>query len=482
MLFSSPVFLFLFLPVVLWLYVALRRELRNPLLLAVSLLFYAWGEKQYVVVMLLSIGWNYAFGLLVDRLHGRKAAWWVLATSVAGNLLLLGVMKYANFFVENLNRALAAAGGSPIEMAPIHLPIGISFFTFQALSYVVDVYRRDAKVQKSPADLALYVSLFPQLIAGPIVRYRDVATEINTRSVRLRDFSEGVMRFAVGLGKKVLIANTLALPADKIFAVPAGELPAVIAWLGVVCYAFQIYFDFSGYSDMAVGLGRMFGFHFARNFNYPYISRSITEFWRRWHISLSTWFRDYLYIPLGGNRCAPWKVYRNLMIVFLLCGFWHGAAWQFMVWGGIHGLLLVTERFGLGRVLKRMPSVVGHAYALLAVLIGWVFFRATNLHYAFEFLGAMGGLSHANDLAHPIARYLTNDVAVALAIAPIASLPVLPWVLLRYRRAARRVGPVALPLQLLWQTARAGAVASLLLASAVQLASSTYNPFIYFQF
>ena len=278
MLFSSPVFLFLFLPVVLLVYATLRRELRNPFLLAASLLFYAWGEKQYVVVMLLSIGWNYLFGLLVDRLHGKRAAFWVLSVSVAGNLLLLGVMKYANFFVENLNRALTAAGGSPIEMEPIHLPIGISFFTFQALSYVVDVYRRDAKVQKDPGGLALYVALFPQLIAGPIVRYHDVATEIGNRTVRLRDFSEGVMRFATGLGKKVLIANTLALPADRIFAVPAEELPLAVAWLGVLCYAFQIYFDFSGYSDMAVGLGRMFGFHFARNFNYPYISKSITEF------------------------------------------------------------------------------------------------------------------------------------------------------------------------------------------------------------
>lgn len=482
MLFSSPVFLFLFLPLVLLVYATLRRELRNPFLLAASLFFYAWGEKQYVVVMLLSIGWNYLFGLLVDRLHGKRAAFWVLSVSVAGNLLLLGVMKYANFFVENLNRALAAAGGTPIEMEPVHLPIGISFFTFQALSYVVDVYRRDAKVQKDPAGLALYVSLFPQLIAGPIVRYRDVATEIDNRKVRLRDFSEGVMRFATGLGKKVLIANTLALPADRIFAVPAGELPLAVAWLGVVCYAFQIYFDFSGYSDMAVGIGRMFGFHFARNFNYPYISKSITEFWRRWHISLSTWFRDYLYIPLGGNRCAPWKVYRNLLIVFLLCGFWHGAAWQFLVWGGFHGLLLVVERAGLSRLLSNVPAVFRHAYALLAVLVGWVFFRATDLEHAFDFLAAMGGQSAANHLAHPVARYLTNDVAVALAIAPLASLPVLPWLLIRYRRAQRRLGPAAVPVQLLWQTGRLACVFSLLLASAIQLASSTYNPFIYFQF
>jgi alginate O-acetyltransferase complex protein AlgI len=487
MLFSSPVFLFLFLPIVLWLYVITRRELRNPLLLAASLLFYAWGEKGYTVVMLLSIAMNYVFGLVIDRLPGRRAAWWALCTAVAANLLLLGAMKYANFFVDNLNRLLALVHASPIELSPVHLPIGISFFTFHAISYVVDIYRRDTASQRNPLDLALYIALFPQLVAGPIIRYRDVADELTARTMRWRSFSDGVLRFAIGLGKKVLIANTLALPADRIFKVPAAELPAGVAWLGILCYTFQIYFDFSGYSDMAVGLGRMFGFHFTRNFNYPYISQSITEFWRRWHISLSSFFRDYLYIPLGGNRCAPWKVYRNLLVVFLLCGFWHGAAWQYMAWGLFHGMLLVVERFGLTKLLVRIPSPLRHGYALLMVIVGWVFFRAENMGYAVKFLAAMGGLaSSANELAHPLARYMTNDVFAALLVAPLAATPILPWCLKLYRRtqrqAKRQWRPAAAPMQFAWQTGRLVGMAALLVAAAVQLASSTYNPFIYFQF
>ncbi|MBA3311870.1 MAG: MBOAT family protein [Planctomycetaceae bacterium] len=482
MLFSSPIFLFLFLPVVLWLYVVTPRPLKNILLLLASLLFYAWGERAYVLVMLASIAWNYAFGLLVDRFHGRRAAWWVLTASVVGNLALLVAMKYANFIVDNLNPLLTRGGWSSIELSPVHLPIGISFFTFQALSYVVDVYRRDAKAQKNPAGVALYVALFPQLIAGPIVRYRDVASELVRRRMRLKDFSEGVVRFSIGLGKKVLIANTLAAPADQIFAIPASELPTAVAWLGILCYSFQIYFDFSGYSDMAIGLGRMFGFHFARNFNYPYISRSVTEFWRRWHISLSTWFRDYVYIPLGGNRCAAWKVYRNLLIVFLLCGLWHGAAWQFLAWGALHGCFLVVERLGFSRLLAYLPRFVGHAYLLLAVAVGWVFFRAADLGQAVDFLSSMTGFATGDAVVHSVARYLANDVSTALIAATIGSLPILPRALLACRRLERKWRPVAIPLQLARYTGRLAAVASILVASAVQLAAGTYNPFIYFQF
>jgi alginate O-acetyltransferase complex protein AlgI len=481
MLFSSPIFLFLFLPVVLWSYVLTPRPLKNTLLLVASLLFYAWGERAYVLVMLASIAWNYAFGLLVDHFHGRRAAWWVLTAAVGGNLLMLVAMKYANFIVDNVNPLLVRTGWI-IDLPPVHLPIGISFFTFQAISYVVDVYRRDAKAQKNPAGVALYIAFFPQLIAGPIVRYRNVASELVQRRMRLKDFSDGVVRFSIGLGKKVLIANTLAVPADQIFAIPSNELPTAVAWLGIVCYSFQIYFDFSGYSDMAIGLGRMFGFHFARNFNYPYISRSVTEFWRRWHISLSNWFRDYVYIPLGGNRCAAWKVYRNLLIVFLLCGLWHGAAWQFVAWGALHGCFLVVERLGFARLLAYLPRVVGHAYLLLAIAVGWVFFRATDLGQATNFLSSMGGLATGDAAVHSVARYLANDVSTALVAATIGSLPILPRALLAYRRLERQWRPIAIPLQLARYTGRLAAVASILVASAVQLAAGTYNPFIYFQF
>jgi alginate O-acetyltransferase complex protein AlgI len=466
----------------LWLYVAAPRRLRNPLLLVASLLFYAWGEKGYALVMLLSITMAYLFGLLISRLPSRRAAWWALSAAVASNLALLGAMKYANFTVDSVNRLLALWHVPQFELSAVHLPVGISFFTFHAISYVVDVYRGHATSQRNPLDLALYVALFPQLVAGPIIRYRDVADELTARGMSWRSFSDGVLRFTIGLAKKVLIANQLALPADQIFAVPAENLPAGVAWLGVICYALQIYFDFSGYSDMAVGLGRMFGFHFTRNFNYPYLSQSVTEFWRRWHISLSSFFRDYVYIPLGGNRCARWKVYRNLMIVFLLCGLWHGAAWQYIAWGAFHGFILVVERVGFSALLERMPSPARHAYALLMVLVGWVLFRAENLGYATDFLVAMSGFGSGSGLAHPVSRYLTADIGLVLLFAPIAATPVLPWFVKRYRRAQRHWDAAAVPMGLAAQATRLVATAALLFAAAVQLASGTYNPFIYFQF
>jgi len=316
MVFSSPIFLFLFLPIVLAVNFLLPIRLRNLWLLIMSLIFYGWGEPRFVLVMIASIVVNFALGLWVDRVRGRPAARRVMALGIALNIGLLAVYKYANFAVDNLNTVLAALGAAPIPLAPIALPIGISFFTFQAFSYVIDVERRDGPVQKNPLDVALFVSLFPQLIAGPIVRYRDVAAQIVERTIAREGFTRGVERFLIGLGKKMLIANTVAVPADAIFAIPADQLTAGVAWLGVVCYALQIYYDFSGYSDMAIGLGLMLGFHFLENFNYPYISRSMTEFWRRWHISLSTWFRDYLYIPLGGNQRAPARTYFNLVVTF----------------------------------------------------------------------------------------------------------------------------------------------------------------------
>ncbi|MGD8338870.1 MAG: MBOAT family protein, partial [Desulfobacterales bacterium] len=379
MLFSSIIFLFQFLPLCLLLYFLAGKRLRNLLLLIASLVFYAWGESYYVLLMLVSILVNYLCGLMIDRYRGRQAARGFLIAAIAFNVLSISVFKYANFLVDNLNTLLSQIGAGPIELAPIHLPIGISFFTFQAMSYAVDVYRRDAPVQRNPLNIGLYIALFPQLIAGPIIRYHDIAAQLIRRRVRLDDLSYGIERFVVGLGKKVLIANQVAIIADQVFSFPYETLTPGVAWLGVLCYTLQIYFDFSGYSDMAIGIGRMFGFHFLENFNYPYISRSIREFWRRWHISLSSWFRDYLYIPLGGNHRGPLRTYLNLLIVFFLCGLWHGASWNFVIWGLLHGLFLVIERLGFEKILNRWWSPLRYLYVMLVVCTGWVFFRAENL-------------------------------------------------------------------------------------------------------
>ena len=392
MLFSSTLFLFLFLPLTLVAYLVVGRRLRNVLLLLASLFFYLWGENIYVLVMLSSITMNYIFGLLIDRNIKRGDSGKLpMVLGVVANLGLLIFFKYTNFIVDNVNILLGTMGVAAINIEPIHLPIGISFFTFQAMSYIIDVYRKDSNVQKNPINLGLYIALFPQLIAGPIVRYHDIADQINRRKTRLLDVAAGSERFIFGLGKKVLIANPLALVADQIFALPVDQLSTGAAWIGVICYTLQIYFDFSGYSDMAIGLGRMFGFRFLENFNYPYISRSIREFWRRWHISLSSWFRDYLYIPMGGNRLGEKRTRRNLLIVFLLVGLWHGASWSFIVWGLIHGLFLIFERSRPGRFIEKMPTPLQLVYTLLVVMNAWVFFRVEKLSDALDYLAVMYG-------------------------------------------------------------------------------------------
>ena len=348
MLFTEPTFLFLFLPILLALYfIGGSREhasYANWLLLVASVIFYAKGGGAFTWLMLGSIAFNYGMAIAVDRAQGTLAAKRRLAFAVAVNLVVLGVFKYANFFADNVNTLLLALSVKPVVVPRVLLPIGISFFSFHAISYVVDVYRRDATAQKSPVHAALYLLLFPQLIAGPIIRYRDLADQLARRIVTLDDFTYGVRRFIVGLSKKVLIANVVAGPADAIFTMPLAELSAAHAWLGIICYTLQIYFDFSGYSDMAIGLGRMFGFRFPENFRWPYIASSVQAFWRRWHISLSTWFRDYLYIPLGGNRVSAARRYVNLVVVFFLCGLWHGASCNFVIWGLWHGMFLVVER------------------------------------------------------------------------------------------------------------------------------------------
>jgi alginate O-acetyltransferase complex protein AlgI len=487
MLFSSPVFLFLFLPLLLAVYFAARPELRNAILLAASLFFYLWGEGLYVAVLLASIAFNYVFGLLLDRFGGRKVERAVLIAAVGGNLALIVAYKYPNFLVDNLNVLLAALGCGTLLLEPVHLPLGISFFTFQALSYVVDVYRRDVTAQRSLVEFALYKTLFPQLIAGPIVRYRDVAAELPARRVEIESFAWGIRRFINGLAKKMLLANPVAVAADGIFGAGTDDLTAGVAWLGIVCYSLQIYFDFSGYSDMAIGLGRMFGFHFPENFDRPYTARSVTEFWRRWHMSLSSWFRDYVYIPLGGNRRGSVRTYVNLATVFLLCGLWHGASWNFIVWGGLHGSLLVAERMGLGRRLERARVALRHAYLLLMIAITWVFFRAATLAGALGYLAAMSGLGHGRGDGVFVGQYLDAQLVLAMIVGVVACLPVGPrlaaiWPAIRGGARIATAG-TASPV---WATVRplCGVVVQmvLLVACAARLASGTHNPFIYFRF
>ena len=481
MVFSSTIFLFFFLPLTLLAYFVVGPRGRNAILLAASLLFYAWGETVYLLVMLFSIAANYLFGLLIDRARQRgRRGGLAFACAVTTNLGLLGFFKYANFLVDNLNPVLPMLGLAPIDIGRVHLPIGISFFTFQALSYIIDLYRNETTVQRSLLNFALYKALFPQLIAGPIVRYRDVAREIERRTVSLHDFASGVQRFIIGLGKKVLIANVMGRAADTIFATPAETLPATLAWTGAIAFMLQIYFDFSGYSDMAIGLGRMFGFHFLENFNYPYIARSVREFWRRWHISLSTWFRDYLYIPLGGNRHGPVRTGANLLLVFLLCGLWHGASWTFLIWGVYHGIFLVLERVpAVRRLLDRLPAPVQHAYVLLVVLVGWVFFRADTFAHALAYLEAMVDFSRPPLFNSQLFLALNNEFSLTLAAAVIGSTPV--FMLLQRWRTGRPIVP-APAMRWLAATAQVGSLGFVLVYSIAAVLGGAHNPFLYFRF
>jgi alginate O-acetyltransferase complex protein AlgI len=498
LLFTEPTFLFLFLPVLLALYflpaiVGLFRRrtggdagrgtehasFGNWLLLVASVVFYAKGGGSFTWLMLGSITFNYWMAIAVERAraHSPARARTILALALVVNLVVLGVFKYANFFVENVNVAFAGLRMAPLSVGRVLLPIGISFFTFHAISYVVDVYRGDATAQKSPVHAALYMLLFPQLIAGPIIRYRMIAGQLASRTVTLDDFTEGIRRFVIGLGKKVLIANVVAGPADHIFGRPLPELDAAHAWLAIVCYSLQIYFDFSGYSDMAIGLGRMFGFHFPENFRWPYVAQSIQEFWRRWHLSLSSWFRDYLYVPLGGSRVSSARMYRNLVTVFFLCGLWHGASWNFVIWGLFHGTFLVVERLGLADYLARTWRPLRHLYVLVTVMVGWVFFRAETLASSTTFLGAMFGLTQPIQ-ATPFAMafYLTPEVWLALIAGVVGSAPIMP-ALARHRETTS--GGWRSPGVDLAATA---ALLLVLSASILQMAARTYNPFIYFRF
>ncbi|MBW2724264.1 MAG: MBOAT family protein [Deltaproteobacteria bacterium] len=474
MLFNSPSFLIFFLPTVLVLAFLLRRTpAQNAILFVASLLFYAWGELAYTLILIGSIALNYAFGLWIDGTRDRPRQRWVLVLALSLNLSILAYFKYANFVVDSLNTLLAPIGFSAIQVEPVHLPIGISFFTFQAMTYVVDVYRQNATVDRSPWRVGLYIALFPQLIAGPIVRYRSVAAQLRERRASPEDVAIGIRRFVVGLGKKVLIADQLALTSDRIFALPVAALDPAVAWLGVICFGLQVYFDFSGYSDMAIGLGRIFGFHFPENFNAPFISRSLQEFWRRWHISLSGWFRDYLYVPItAGRESARWG-YFSLFVVFFLCGLWHGANWNFVAWGLVHGAFVALERTRFGDWLAGTWKPLAHGYTLLVVFIAFVFFRADDLAHALDFLAAMLGRSGAESAQYPLALYADREVGLWLAVGVGFSGA---WMSAARRQFRDRVGMAG------FASLRVAALALVFLASSVSLVAGTNSPFVYFRF
>ncbi|MBQ4248268.1 MAG: MBOAT family protein [Ruminococcus sp.] len=471
MLFSSMVFLFLFLPIVLMLYYASPRKVRNLILFVFSLVFYAWGEPIYVFLMIASTIVAYITGLLADKTKkGRKP--WVpkvsLIVAILWNMGLLLFFKYTNFFIENAN----SISGLSIEKMGLVMPIGISFYSFQTLSYVIDVYRGDVKAQKNYLTLGTYVALFPQLIAGPIVRYKDVAEQMAKRKETISNFAQGVHRFAIGLGKKVILANSIGALFDAISNSPQDQMSVTASWMGIIAYTFQIYFDFSGYSDMAIGLGKMFGFDFLENFNYPYISDSITEFWRRWHMSLSSWFRDYVYIPLGGNRKGKVRQCVNIMIVWFLTGFWHGANWNFMIWGVYFGIILLCEKLFLLKALKKIPKFISHIYALMLIVIGWGIFAFDDFGKLTQNFKNMFGLSGVDFANHQTLVWFTG-YALTFVILIFTSTPLIKKIGERLKKAVPAVYSCVLqPLM----------VMAILLISTAYLAGNSFNPFLYFRF
>ena len=475
MLFSSPIFLFLFLPTTLLLYYLAPKRFKNVILLFLSLAFYTWGEKELVALILLSTLIDYSSGLIISNGY-RKTG---LALSIVFNLSLLFYFKYSSFIFNNLSNILEALNISNSfanTFNSVVLPIGISFYTFQTMSYTIDVYRGNVKATKNLINFATYVTLFPQLIAGPIVRYAQIENELKNRKTSINLFADGVERFIIGLAKKMIIANNCAFIADAAFNIPSNESSALIAWLGVIAYSFQIYFDFSGYSDMAIGLGKMFGFNFPENFNYPYISKSIREFWRRWHITLSNWFKDYLYISLGGNRKGNTRTYLNLLIVFLLTGLWHGASWNFIIWGLFHGCFLVLERIGFSRVLKRTPKYISHIYTLLVIIFGWVFFRSNSFSEAINYIKTMFSFNSKINFEY-LDYYLSKDIIFILILALFLSTPI-------YKKYRNYI----ITLQIKSNSLRFGKAINiitltiLLVISYFYIATDAYNPFIYFRF
>ena len=470
MLFSSITFLFIFLPLTLLLYYLVPFRMKNYVMLAASLIFYAWGEPVYIILMILSIILNYFCGQdIYEKRDNARAMKMSLMFGVVMNLLILGFFKYYGLLMDTINAIL------PIDIPyrVLALPIGISFYTFQAMSYLIDVYRKEVKPQENILYFALYISMFPQLIAGPIVRYIDIEEQLKERSINSTKFGEGAMYFIRGLAKKVVLANTFGSVYEQVAAMQMGSFSTLTAWVGAIAYAFQIYFDFGGYSDMAIGLGKMFGFEFLPNFNYPYIAKSITDFWRRWHISLSTWFREYVYIPLGGNRCTPSGHILNLLIVWMLTGLWHGAQWNFMFWGLYYGVILILEKYLWGSKIEKLPSAVQHIYAFVLVLFGWVFFFSPTLGYAGQYLKVMFGIG-AKGIFDKQGFFMIFTNWLLIVIAVLASAP------RGYKLLKKITG--------CWQSEEVRAIVTcavyiaMFLLCIAFLVTETYNPFLYFRF
>ena len=464
MLFSSMTFVFVFMPLVMSIYLLSKKEIRNYVLLAASIIFYAWGEPRYLAIMIMTIFVTYAGARLIDRYVETAGRKWALALTILVDLGFLIYFKYFNFIVDNVNAALQLN----LDFIDVVMPIGISFYTFQAISYLIDVYRREVEAQKDVNKLALYIVLFPQLVAGPIVKYHDVCEQIDERTVTFADVVIGLKRFIIGLSKKVLIANTLAVVVDRIFAQQPETLGFGYAWLGIVAYAVQLYFDFSGYSDMAIGLGRMFGFRFLENFNYPYISKSISEFWQRWHISLATWFKQYLYIPLGGNRCKLPRVIFNLFVVWALTGLWHGANFNFIAWGIYYFVILVLEKYVYGKYLEKLPSLLKHIYALFLILLGWTIFYFEDFGQFAAYLKSMFTLKNGiigGDTLSTILMYLP-----ILIVTAMASLPIWKNTYLKLKDK-KYMGVLEIAF-----------CAVVIVLCTASLVNQSYNPFLYFRF
>ena len=476
----SLFFIFVFLPSALLLYWLTPQWLKNTVFLVLSLLFYAWGDAAALPVLLFSIAFNYAAGLGVERATAQKTKKLLLAAPIAANLGLLVYCKYLGFFVRTVAdmQLLPAA----VEVPDHHLPLGISFFTFSAIAYLIDIYRGTTVAERNIVSFGAYLAMFQKMVAGPIARYSDIARSLTNRAVTLEGFADGAQRFIFGLCKKVLIANTLGKVADEAFNLPGANLDMPTAWLGIICYTLQIYFDFSGYTDMTIGLGHMFGLRLPENFNYPYTAQSIRDFWQRWHMTLSLWFRDYLYIPLGGNHCSRVRGYANLVIVFLLCGLWHGASLKFINWGLYHGLFLVLERIGFERVLKKTWRPLRHLYTVLVIMIGWVFFRATYIGHALDYLNSMASFT-TGEFDHFQMTFVNRQFLAALAAACLLSTPIWRYLIsLKNRVEASARG---LPVRFAYigcLVAGVALVTILFIVCSMQIVSESYRPFIYAKF